>query len=126
MAGFLTTAQLDRITDLATRGYETLEDWTLTDTITVARQGGTVIGTYDVVSIKVNNTQEIATGGGTPLSTTEMDGTLRLWTSDVGSAIRRGDRFIWNDQACVIATPPQPKRGGVTEYGFTIQGRNAT
>lgn len=95
------------------------------DPITIARQGGTVIGTFTVVSIKTANREAIATGAGEPLAVTELDGTLKLWKSETDAApIRRGDRFLWGNQACVIATPPADRLGGVVAYGFVLEARN--
>lgn len=123
---FMTDAEFAELEPVIEDGWATLQEW-YSQTITIARQGGTTVGTFDVVSIKLANRRETVTGAGTPISTTELDGTLRLWTADVGATpVRRGDRFIWNGQACVVSTPPTPKRGGSTEYGFTVQGRNAT
>lgn len=92
------------------------------DDITVVRQGGTVIGTFSPLSIRIDRRQPIATGGGTPVAETEQDGTLKLWATD--TALRIGDRFLWGTQNCVISTTPKPRLGGVVAYGFVLEARN--
>ena len=123
--GFLSAAQIAHLDDLMERGWHTLEDWTTTDQVTIARQSG-VANTFDVVSIKLDDREGTVTGSGTPTADTELSGVLRLWTTAVtAKPVWRGDRFVWNGQACVIATGPIRKRGGVSEYAFTLSSRNA-
>jgi hypothetical protein len=122
---FMTDAEFDALEPIMADGWATLREWYGNTTITVARQGGTTVGTFPVVSVRLANREPATTGAGSPVGATELDGTLRLWTDDVtASPIHRGDRFLWNGQAVVIATPPMFKRGGVAEYGFTLQARN--
>ena len=123
---FMTDAEFDDLEPLMADGWATLGEWYGDMTVTVARQGVGEVGTFSVVSIGLAARQERPTGAGTPVAQTEQSGTLRLWTADItDGAILRGDRFIWNGQACVIAAVGEHKRGGVTEYAFALAGRNA-
>ena len=93
--------------------------------VVIVRQDGVTVGTFQPASIRFASRQAAATGAGTPVATTELDGTLTLWATDiVGKPVRRGDRFIWNGQACVIATPPRQRLGKVVSYDFRLEGRN--
>ena len=122
---FMTDAEFDALEPVMADGWATLREWYGDTSITIARQGGTVVGTFEVVSIALANREAVVTGAGEPVGMTERDGALRLWTAAVTSApVRRGDRFLWNGQACIVSTPPEYKRGGVAEYGFTLEGRN--
>ena len=122
--GLLSASQISQLNTLMGEGWETLADWTTTDTITIARQDGTT-GTYPVVSIRLAARQEQVSGAGTPVAGTTQSGTLRLWTANVTARpVRRGDRFVWNGQAAVISAIQGPQRGGVTEYAFDLDMRN--
>lgn len=122
---FMTDADFDALEPLMADGWATLGEWYGDIQVTIARQSG-IANTFDVVSIKLDNREGTVTGSGTPTADTELSGVLRLWTTAVtAKPVWRGDRFVWNGQACVIATGPIRKRGGVSEYAFTLSGRNA-
>jgi hypothetical protein len=122
---YMTDAEFADLEPLIEDGWATLGEWYENLPLTFVRQGGTTVGTLTAISIKRANRQATPTGGGTPVSATEMDGTLRLWTADIDATpVRQGDRFIWQGQACVIDTGPYTKRGGASEFGFLIEQRN--
>lgn len=121
---FMTDADFDDLEPVMADGWATLAEWYATS-IQIVRQGGATVGTFAAVSIKLANRQEYATGAGSPVQDTEQSGLLRLWTSAVtATPVKQGDRFIWNGQACVIATGPVRKRGGISEFTFTLALRN--
>jgi hypothetical protein len=123
---YMTDAEFADLEPIMESGWATLGEWYENLSLTFVRQGGTTIGTLDIISIKRANRQANATGGGTPVATTEQAGTLRLWTADIATTpIRQGDRFLWQGQACVIDTGPYTKRGGASEFTFIIEQRSA-
>jgi hypothetical protein len=121
---YMTDAEFDELESVMAEGWATLREWYGNTSLTIARQDGTT-GAYTVVSIRLANRQEQQTGTGTPTQGTELTGALRLWTSDVTArSVRIGDRFVWNGQLCVIAAGPIAKRGGISEFAFTLTARN--
>jgi hypothetical protein len=122
---FMTDAEFADLEPIMESGWATLAEWYENLAITFMRQGGTTVGTLDIISIERENRQEIATGGGTPTSGTELSGTMRVWTDDLATVdIQQGDRFLWQGMACIVSDGPYTKRGGASEFGFVIEQRN--
>ncbi len=120
---YMTDAEFDALEPVMADGWATLREWHGNMTVTVRRQDGTATAPLPVVSIRLADRMEQASG--TVATATAQSGTLRLWTADVDATpIRQGDRFLWNLQACQITTGPVEKRGGVSEYGFRLEIRN--
>ena len=121
---YMTDAEFDDLEDVMAEGWATLREWYGNTSLTIARQDGTT-GAYTAVSIRLANRQEVNAGTGTPVQAVEVVGMLRLWTADTAArSVRIGDRFVWNTQKCVITAGPIPKRGGISEFTFSLGMRN--
>lgn len=121
---YMTDAEFDDLEPVMAEGWATLREWYGNTVLTIARQDGST-GNYTAVSIKRADRQEVNAGTGTPVQSVEVTGFLRLWTADTTArSVRVGDRFVWNTQKCVITAGPIPKRGGISEFSFSLGVRN--
>ena len=94
-------------------------------TVTFTRQGGTQIGPVSCISISLNRQQPQEVGAVVTAVMTQT-GRLRAFATEFTSPVRQGDRFVWQQQRCLVTGSPIDRHDGILTIPFRLEATNRT